>query len=135
MCWKHEIGQNSATKMKISQRKYGFNFYSRRFHMSHRHRWPFFVIFLFIQYFFVKVIHSIIMKFHSFLGNCYITIFGFHSIQKNIHVLTRALIQFKISFNSKKILVIHSRKLFIFLKNQLSDTPISTWWCAIVSNS
>ena len=71
------------------------------------------------------------MKFHSFLENIHMIISGFHSIQKNIHVLTRALIQFKISFNSKKILVIHSRKLFIFLKNQLSDTPTSMcgrWW-------
>ena len=66
------------------------------------------------------------MKFHSFLENIHLIIFGCHSIQKNIHVLTRALIQFKISFNSKKILVIHSKKLFIFLKNHLSNTPTSS---------
>ena len=82
---------------------------------------------LYCEIFIQNVIHSSIMKFHSFLGNIHFVIFVFHSIQKNIHVLTRAFIQFKISFNSKKILIIHSRKLFILLKNQLSNTLTHTF--------
>ena len=84
---------------------------------------------LYCEIFIQNVIHSSIMKFHSFLGNIHFVIFVFHSIHRNIHVLTRAFIQFKISFNSKKILVIHSKKLFIFLKNHLSNTPSLRWSC------
>ena len=78
---------------------------------------------IFIQ----NVIHSIIMKFHSFSENVHFIVFEFHSIKKNIQFSTRALIQFKISFNSKKIFVIHSKKLFIFLKIHLSNTLNSKW--------
>ena len=125
--------------MKISQINCGFNVQFRRLHMSYRQRWPIFVMFfihsiVFCEIFIQNVIHSIIMKFHSFLENIHFIIFGFHSIQKNIHVLKRALIQFKISFNSMKIFVIHSRKLFIFLKSQLSNTPTcrSTSWVKVI---
>ena len=124
--------------MKISQRNCGFNVHSRRLHMSYRQRWPIFVLFfihsiVFCEIFIQNVIHSIIMKFHSFLENIHFIVFEFHSIQKNIHVLTRAVFNLKFSFNSKKILVIHSKKLFIFLKNHLSNTPTSGWHIAQIS--
>ena len=114
--------------MKISRINCGFNVQFRRLQMSYRQRWPIFVMFfihsiVFCEIFIQNIIPSIIMKFHSFLENIHFIVFEFHSIKKNIKFSTRALIQFKISFNSKKILVIHSKKLFIFLKNHLSNTP------------
>jgi len=63
------------------------------------------------------------MKFHSFLENIHFIVFEFHSIQKNIHFLTMALIQFKIAFNSKKILVIHSKKTVHLFEKSFIEHP------------
>ena len=129
MCWKHEIGQNSATKMKISQINCGFNVQFRRLHMSYRQRWPIFVMFfihsiVFCEIFIQNVIHSIIMKFHSFLENIHFIIFGFHSIQKKYSCFKKGpySIQNFIQFNEN---LCHSFKKIIHLFWKISyQTPL-----------
>ena len=114
-----KCGQNSATKMKISQINCGFNVQFRRLHMSYRQRWPIFVMFfihsiVFCEIFIQNVIHSIIMKFHSFLENIHFIIFGFHSIQKKYSCFKKGpySIQNFIQFNEN---LCHSFKKIIHL--------------------